>query len=220
VRKVVVAAFLSLDGVMQAPGGPEEDPSGGFEQGGWLFGYWDEIMGQVMDQSFAQPFDLLLGRRTYEIFAAHWPYIENDPVADKFNACAKYVATSEPEKLTWKNSQPLRGDVAGAIAKLKQEDGPLLLTQGSGVLVQSLLEHDLIDEFRLWFFPVVLGSGKRLFGSGAKPAGLKLADSQTSTTGVLMNTYLPAGAIKAGSFALENPSDAELERRRKLAAEA
>jgi dihydrofolate reductase len=216
-RKVVAAAFVSLDGVMQAPGGPPEDPSGGFTLGGWTVNYWDEPMGQFMGETFSTPFDLLLGRKTYEIFAAHWPFVEaGDPIAESFNAVTKYVATSAAEPLTWTNSVALRGDVAVAIARLKQEDGPILLTQGSSVLLQTLLAHDLVDEFRLLTFPLVLGAGKRLFGQGTRPGALKLVASTVSTTGVVMSVYERAGAITTGSFELEHPSEAEIARRARI----
>jgi len=215
-RKVVAATFVSLDGVMQAPGGPEEDPTGGFAHGGWTFNYWDDAMGQAMGDLFAEPFDLLLGRRTYEIFAAHWPHIEGDPIAEAFNAVTKYIATCSAEPLAWRNSVALRGDVPMAIGRLKKKDGPKLLIQGSSVLIHALLAHGLIDELRLMIFPLVLGSGKRLFGDGTLPGALKLADSKTSSTGVVMATYTPAGAVTTGSFALDEPSEAEIARREKM----
>ena len=216
-RKIVAGAFVSLDGVMQAPGGPPEDPSGGFTHGGWTVTYWDEPMGRFMDEIFSRPFDLLLGRKTYEIFAAHWPYIEGgDPIAERFNAVTKYVATSSTEPLAWQNSVALQGDVAAAVRRLKQEDGPDLLTQGSSVLLQTLLAGDLIDEFRLLVFPLILGSGKRLFGQGAKPGALKLTGTGVSTTGVTMSVYERAGAISIGSFELEHPSEAEMARRERM----
>jgi dihydrofolate reductase len=214
-RRVVVAGFVSLDGVMQAPGGPEEDPTGGFLHGGWTFPYWDEAMGAWMGESFARPFDLLLGRRTYEIFAAHWPFTEEEP-ADLFNGVAKYVATSSNEPLAWENSVRLEGDVPEAVARLKQGEGPDLLTQGSAMLVQSLLEAGLVDELRLLIFPVLLGRGKRLLGDRSKPGELELVSSQASTTGVLMTTYRPAGPIRTGSFQLAEPSEAEVARRARM----
>lgn len=215
-RKVIAATFVSLDGVMQAPGGPEEDPTGDFRHGGWTVNYWDDAMGQVMDKVFGVPFELLLGRKTYEIFAAHWPYIEGgDPIAEAFNKARKYVATSSTEPLTWKNSVALR-DPATDVARLKKEEGPSLLLQGSSVLIQTLLAKDLIDEFHLLVFPLLLGSGKKLFGDGAKPIGLKLVDTKVSTTGVTMNSYERAGEIKTGSFALEKPTAAEIARREKM----
>ncbi|HWT13379.1 MAG TPA: dihydrofolate reductase family protein [Allosphingosinicella sp.] len=218
-RKVVAATFVSLDGVMQAPGGPEEDPTGGFAYGGWTVDYWDQIMGEALGEAFDRPFDLLLGRRTYEIFAAHWPYEESGPIADSFNAATKYVATSSAEPLTWHNSVRLSGDAAVEVERLKQEEGPVLLIQGSSVLIQSLLARGLIDEFRLMIFPLLLGSGKRLFGAGIPAAGLRLVDSKVSSTGVVIGTYLPAGPVHTGSFARAEPSAAELARREKLRAE-
>jgi len=216
-RKLVAAAFVSLDGVMQAPGAPQEDPTGGFTLGGWTVNYWDEPMGQFMGGIFTDPFELLLGRKTYEIFAAHWPFVEkDDPIGQVFNAVTKYVATSSTEPLDWENSIALRGDVAAEIARLKQEDGPALLTQGSSGLLQTLLAHDLIDEFRLLTFPLVLGPGKRLFGQGAKPEALKLTANSVSTTGVIMSVYERAGAIKTGTFELAQPSEAEIARRERM----
>lgn len=214
-RKVIGAAFVSLDGVMQAPGGPQEDPTGGFTLGGWTATFWDEVMGEAMGESFAKPFDLLLGRKTYEIFAAHWPYVQDDPVAESFNAVTKYVATSSREPLTWVNSQALH-DPAADVARLKQGDGPDLLTQGSSELLQTLIAAGLMDEFRLLVFPVVLGKGKRLFGEALPSFALKLAETRTSTTGVIMSTYTPAGAVPLGSFALAEPTEAELARRARM----
>ncbi|WP_186420157.1 dihydrofolate reductase family protein [Bosea sp. CS1GBMeth4] len=218
-RQVVAATFVSLDGVMQAPGGPQEDSRGGFSHGGWTFHYWDEPMGKVMDKAFAEDFSLLLGRRTYDIFAAHWPYAGDDPIAVKFNAAIKYVATSEPQTLTWQNSVALRGDVAAEVAALKRQDGPKLLLQGSGELIQALLAKDLIDEVTLLTFPLVLGEGKRLFGPGTIPAAFRLVESGVSSTGVIMATYRREGEITTGSFAMAEPSAAEIARREIFAAE-
>jgi dihydrofolate reductase len=214
-RRVVVAGFVSLDGVMQAPGGPEEDPTGGFTHGGWTFPYWDEMMGAWMGESFAKPFDLLLGRKTWEIFAAHWPFTEEEP-AGLFNRVTKYVATSSTASLAWANSVRLEGDVPAAVARLKQGDGPDLLTQGSSMLVQSLLEAGLVDELRLLVFPVLLGRGKRLLGERSQPGELELVSSQTSTTGVILATYRPSGPIRSGSFQLAEPSAAEVARRTRM----
>ncbi|MBY3221412.1 dihydrofolate reductase [Rhizobium laguerreae] len=208
-RKLVTAAFVSLDGVMQAPGTPQEDPTGGFTLGGWTVNYWDEPMGGFMDRIFTDPFALLLGRKTYEIFAGHWPFVgKDDPIGRAFNSATKYVATTSAEPLTWENSVALRGDAAAEIARLKQEDGPDLLTQGSSGLLQTLLVHDLIDELRLLTFPLILGPGKRLFGKGTKPAALKLTASSVSTTGVIMSVYERAGKVDTGSFAMAEPSQA------------
>jgi dihydrofolate reductase len=217
-RKLSVNTFLTLDGVMQAPGGPEEDPSGGFAHGGWSANYWDDQMGQVMGESMSAPFDLVLGRRTYEIFAAHWPYVTDDPFAKPLNDATKYVASRTLRSLDWSNSILIEGDVGEEIATLKQQDGSELQVHGSANLIQTLLRHNLIDEYRLWTFPVVVGPGKRLFSDGTIPAGLKLVDSRVSTTGVVISTYEPAGEIATGSFALDEPTEAEIERRRKLEA--
>jgi dihydrofolate reductase len=216
-RKIVAGAFVSLDGVMQAPGGPEEDPTGGFEHGGWTVPYWDEPMGRFMDVCFSQPFDLLLGRKTYEIFAAHWPFVEeNDPIGKVFNEATKYVAISSTSPLAWNNSVALTGDVAAEVGRLKQGDGPMLLTKGSSVLLQTLLSQDLIDEFRLLTFPVLLGRGKRLFGQHTISGALKLTENSVSTTGVAMSVYARAGTLTTGTFALPESSDAELARREKM----
>ncbi|MER9616586.1 dihydrofolate reductase family protein [Mesorhizobium sp. M0207] len=213
-KKIIAATFVSLDGVMQAPGGPQEDPVGGFKFGGWTFHYWDDVMGAAMGETFSKPFALLLGRKTYDIFAAHWPYQKNDPIADIFNAVTKYVATHRPDSLSWQNSQPLGSDVVATLRRMKQEDGPDLLIQGSSELIQTLLANDLIDEISLLIFPLVLGKGKKLFGSGTIPAAFKLTRSQASTTGVIMASYERSGEIKTGSFATEQPSEAEIERRK------
>jgi dihydrofolate reductase len=215
-RKLIVSTFLTLDGVMQAPGGPEEDPSGSFAHGGWSVNYWDDQMGQVMGEAMSTPFDLLLGRRTYEIFAAHWPYATDDPGAKPLNDATKYVASRTLRSLDWSKSVLIEGDVSEGVAALKQQDGPELQVHGSSNLIQTLLRHNLIDEYRLWTFPVVVGPGKRLFSEGTIPAGLTLVDSKVSTTGVVIATYVPAGEIVTGSFALDEPTDAEIERRRKL----
>jgi dihydrofolate reductase len=205
--------------VMQAPGGPDEDPTGGFALGGWTANYWDEAMGEGMGELFTRPFDLLLGRRTYDIFAAHWPFAGNDPIGIAFGACTKYVATRAGRLLPWENIVVLEGDAAEAVAALKAGDGPDLLIQGSSVLIQSLLAAGLIDEFRLMIFPVLLGGGKRLFGDGTRPAALTLDRSSVSSTGVITGTWHPAGAVVPGSFAHAAPSEAELQRRADLARE-
>jgi dihydrofolate reductase len=215
-RKIVAATFVSLDGVMQAPGGPQEDPAGGFKFGGWTFHYWDDAMGAVMGETFSKPYALLLGRKTYDIFAAHWPHQKDDPIAESFNAVTKYVATHRPDSLSWHNSQSLGPDAVATLRKLKTEDGPDLLLQGSSDLIQTLLAHDLIDEISLLIFPLVLGKGKRLFGEGTMPAAFKLTRSQASSTGVIMASYGRSGEIKVGSFAPEKLSEAEVERRKDL----
>jgi dihydrofolate reductase len=214
-RKLVAVTQMTLDGVMQAPGGPEEDPTGGFEIGGWSVGYFDDMLGQQVGEAMAKPFDLVLGRKTYEIFAAHWPYDEG-PIADRLNGARKYVASRTLDSVEWQGSVLIEGDVAEAIAKLKEEEGPELQVLGSSELLQTLVAAGLVDEFRLWIFPVVAGSGKRLFGDGAKPAGLRLTSSATSPSGVMVATYAAAGEIRKGSFALEEPTEAEIRRRQAL----
>ena len=220
-RKLVVLTFLSLDGVMQAPGGPEEDPTGGFKHGGWVAGYFDDFLGAVMDKQMNKPFDLLLGRKTFEIFAAHWPYVETDgdPIAAGINNAKKYVASRTLKKLGWSNSELIKGDVAKEVEKLKEQDGPEIQVHGSGDLVQTLLKHDLVDEFRLKIFPITLGRGKRLFAEGTIPVGFKLLESEVSPSGVIVASYARAGEVRRGSFALEAPTEAELARRKRLAAE-
>jgi dihydrofolate reductase len=198
-RTLLVTTFLSLDGVMQAPGGPGEDDSGGFTQGGWSVNYWDDRMGQIMGEAMSTPFDLLLGRRTYEIFAAHWPHTD-DPGAKQLNDATKYVVSNSHPELTWSNSVLIEGDAAAGIAALKKEDGPELQVHGSGNLIQTLLAHELVDRFRLWVFPMVIGSGKRLFAEGTIPSALTMVDNEVSTTGVVIGTYEPAGAIVTGTF--------------------
>lgn len=202
-RKLMVTTFLTLDGVMQAPGGPEEDESSGFSHGGWSVNYWDERMGEIMDGVMGKPFDLVLGRKTYDIFAAYWPDAPEEAGGKPLNEATKYVASRGKPELTWANSVLLEGDAASAVAALKEQDGPDLQVHGSGDLIQTLLRERLVDEFRLWVFPVVIGSGKRLFADGALPAGLKLVDNQVSSTGVVIGTYEPAGDLVTGSFALD-----------------
>ena len=199
-RKLIVQTFLTLDGVMQAPGGPEEDDDGGFTQGGWSVNYWDDQMGEVMTEATSNPFAIVLGRKTYDIMAAYWPTAPEDTGAKVFNDATKYVASRSPRNLGWSNSVLIEGDAAEGLAALKKEDGPELQVHGSANLIQTLLRNNLVDEYRLWVFPVVIGSGKRLFADGTIPAGMTLADSKVSTTGVVMGTYQPAGEIPIGSF--------------------
>ena len=217
-RKITVSTFTSLDGVMQAPGGPQEDPTGGFTYGGWTAPHFDAALGAAMGEIFGRPFDLLLGRKTYDIFAAHWPYVTDpkDPIAGLFNRVTKYVASRSNPKLAWQNSQLLGADIVASLKQLKGGDGPDLLVQGSGDLLQTLWKNGLVDEFSVLIFPVVLGRGKRLFGSGTTPAGLKLTKSKSFPTGVIVASYTPDGAVKTGDFQLAEPTEAELERRRKL----
>jgi len=208
-RKLVVGTFLTVDGVMQAPGGPDEDREGGFEHGGWSVNYWDEVMGGLIVESTLRGDALLLGRKTYEIFAAHWPKVGgDDPIANKLNSMPKYVASRTIDKVTWNNSTLIKGDVAGAVAALKEQAGGEIQVTGSGDLIQTLIEHDLVDEYRLWVFPVVLGEGKRLFATGAVPAALKLVDTKTSSTGVAIHTYERAGAVQCGSFEVDEQGEA------------
>ena len=213
-RTLAVNTFMSLDGVMQAPGGPDEDPSGGFTHGGWGVNYFDDEMMQGVAES--APYELLLGRGTYEIFAAHWPHDEG-PIADQLNGTRKHVASTTLDRVEWNNSTLIGGDVAEYVARLKEEDGPEIQVHGSPGLIQTLLRHDLIDEYRIWIFPVLLGTGKRAFADGTIPAALKLVGSKVSKTGVTINTYERAGDIDIGSFEFEEPTEAELERRRRLA---
>jgi dihydrofolate reductase len=201
-RKLIVSTFLTLDGVMQAPGESGEDEADGFAYGGWSVHYWDEQMGDVMSEAMSKPFALVLGRRTYDIFAAYWPHASDEAGAKPLNEATKYVASRSRPTLEWNNSILIEADAAEGIAALKQDDGPELQVHGSGNLIQTLLRHDLVDQYRLWVFPLVIGSGKRLFAEGTIPAGLKLVDSKVSTTGVVIGTYEPAGEIVTGSFAL------------------
>jgi dihydrofolate reductase len=203
-RKLVVGTFVTVDGVMQAQGGPDEDREGGFEHGGWSFVYWDGVMGERITAWTLQAGALLLGRKTYEIFAAYWPHVgDEDPVAAKLNSVPKYVASRTLDEVTWNNSTVIRGDVAEAVAGLKEEPGDEIQVTGSGALVQTLMEHDLVDEYRLWVFPVVIGEGKRLFGRGTIPGALTLVGTETSSTGVVIHRYERAGDLEYGSFALE-----------------
>jgi dihydrofolate reductase len=212
-RKLVINTFMSLDGVMQSPGGPEEDPTGGFGHGGWGVPYFDEEMMRAMAES--APYELLLGRGTYEIFAAHWPYDEG-PIADHLNGTRKHVASTTLDHLDWSNSVLIGGDVAEYVTAIKLQDGPEIQVHGSPGLIQTLLEHDLIDEFRIWIFPVLLGTGKRCFGTGTIPAALKLVDSRATATGVTVAVYQRGGDVGAGSFEFDEPTEAELARRRRL----
>jgi dihydrofolate reductase len=196
----MVTTFLTLDGVMQAPGGPGEDDSGDFTFGGWSVNYWDERMREFMTQTMSVPFDLLLGRRTYDIFVTYWPDAPEEAGSKPLNDATKFVASRGRPTLDWKESVLIEGDAAEGVAALKRTDGPELQVHGSGNLIQTLMANDLVDEYRLWVFPVVLGSGKRLFADGAIPSGLKLVDSTVSTTGVVIGTYEPAGEIVTGSF--------------------
>jgi dihydrofolate reductase len=200
-RKITAAVFVSLDGVMQAPGGPEEDTDGGFTAGGWTFHYFDEATGSVMGELFERKFDLLLGRKTYDIFAGYWPKQgADDPIGKLFNSVTKYVATRGNQTLKWENSQSLGSDVVSALRDLKASDGPDLLIQGSANLIQTLIKHGLIDEYRLLIFPVLLGKGKRLFANGTVTQALTLQEHRTFPNGVMLAQYVPVGELKTGSF--------------------
>jgi len=202
-RKLTVAAMISLDGVMQAPGGPDEDISGGFAYGGWTWPYADAAQ-DVMGGALKQPFELLLGRRTYDIFAGYWPHVPQGAphqfIADLFNGTTKHVATHHPETLAWQNSRALGPDIAAAVRELKRGDGSDLLTQGSTDLVHQLLATDLVDELRLLVYPILLGRGKRLFDDDTQASAFRLEESKTSSTGVLITRYVRDGEVRTGSF--------------------
>lgn len=223
-RKVVVGAMVSMDGVMQAPGAPDEDPTGGFEFGGWVapFANVDPVFGAEIGKLFGEPFDLLLGRRTYDIFAVYWPFAEGgayDDIATAFNRVTKYVATRKGTDLTWKGSVALR-DAVSDVATLKLEGGPALITQGSTELVHALLAADLVDEIRTFTLPVVLGKGKRLFDESSQPRAFTLTHSAVSPNGLIAATYLRDGEVQTGTVGdAQEPSAAELARREKLARE-
>jgi dihydrofolate reductase len=207
-RKLIVAAFISLDGVIQAPGGPDEDTSGEFRFGGWIVPYSDESSGQAIKDLFSQPFELLLGRRTYDIFAAYWPRIKTEShnyIADLFNSVPKHVVTHHPDTLDWHNSHGLLGNLVDAIHALKQQLGAHLLTQGSGELVRQLLAAGLVDELRLMTFPVVLGQGKRLFDDNAQASAFTLERSTSTPQGVLISRYVRSGEVRTGSFTEAEP---------------
>lgn len=217
-RKLNVVSFITLDGVMQAPGGPEEDPAGGFRHGGWVAGYFDSFLGKVMVKQMSKSFDLLLGRKTYEIWAAHWPYVNTneDPIAAGINNARKYVASKTLTKLEWSNSELIKGDLVKEVKKLKNQGGPEIQVHGSSDLIQTLLKHDLVDELWLKIFPITLGVGKRLFAEGTIPVGYKILESEISPSGVIVATYGRTGEVKTGSFALETPTEAELARRKQI----
>lgn len=209
-RKIIAAAFVSIDGVMQAPGAPDEDTSGGFEFGGWLVPHFDEHVGQAVDRVLKRG-DLLLGRKTYDIFAGYWPNFPTEPGAEGydegsaaisklFDRITKYVATRTEPKLEWQNSEWLGADTVATLRTLKQQDGPDLFTQGSSDLLQTLFAEDLVDELHLLTFPVMLGKGKRIFGDGVIPAGFRLIDTSVSPSGVVVTAYERAGEVKTASF--------------------
>lgn len=218
-RKLTGAVFQSIDGVMQAPGAPDEDPSAGFRFGGWVQPFWDESMGAPTAKLFDADFDLLLAKRTYDIFAAYWPYNQDQPIGEKFQRIRKYVLTHSDKPLTWDGSHRLAGDTARAVAELKQTEGRDLLIQGSSTLYPPLIAERLIDRLVLMTFPVVLGQGKRIFDGSEKAGALKLVDHFVSNSGVVFATYEPAGDVRTGTFATKPPSEAEIERRRRLQSE-
>jgi dihydrofolate reductase len=203
-RKLIVAEHISLDGIIQAPGRPKEDPSGDFRLGGWTVPYADEAIGQALQDLFSQPFELLLGRRTYDIWAAYWPHVRADSsvhgIADLFNSLPKHVATHRSDTLDWQNSHALKGDLADAIRALKQQDGANLLTWGSGDVVRQLLAAGLVDELRLLIYPVVLGRGKRLFDDNVQTSAFTLAYSTSAASGVLSTRYVRSGEVRTGTF--------------------
>jgi dihydrofolate reductase len=203
--RLTLTTFLSLDGIMQAPGMPDEDRSGNFQHGGWLVPYADADMMRIVTDAFAQVDAFLLGRKTYEIFAAHWPRVTDpgDPIATALNRLPKYVVSRTLAKAEWHNSTVIRGDIPKQVAELKRRHEREILIQGSSELIQTLLANDLVDEYRILIFPVVLGSGKRLFGSGAVPSALTLVDTRATSTGAVVNTYRPSGKPSYGSFALD-----------------
>jgi dihydrofolate reductase len=218
-RKIIGAVFVSLDGVMQAPGGPNEDPTSDFKFGGWVQPFWDENMGPF-EQLIMGEYDLLLGKRTYDIFAAYWPFNQDNPIGEKFQRINKYVLTHSKEPLEWENSHKLSGDTAAdAVAELKRSEGCDLLIQGSSTLYVPLLAAGLIDKLVLITFPVLLGKGKRIFDGHEAPGALKLVDHFVSKTGVVLTTYEPDGEVPTGTFETKPPSESELERREKWARE-
>jgi dihydrofolate reductase len=214
-RRIIVTMFLSMDGVLQAPGGPEEDPTNNFTHGGWMFPYGDDITDAAIGKLFSTPFDLLLGHFTYDIFSAHWPY-QQDEIGEIFNRINKYVVATTPVDLSWHNSILISGDVVAELKKLKAQDGPALIVHGSSKLVQTLLKHHLVDELHTWIHPITLGKGKKLFGEGTQAQEWKLTNSVISTKGVIVASYEPNGDVKHGSFVPIEPSEKELERREKI----
>jgi len=193
-RKIIAITQLSVDGVMQGPGGPEEDPSHGFTHGGWAMPFGDDALTKVIDAIMAGEFDMLLGRRTYDIFAGYWPK-QSGSIAKAFNTATKYVVTHSSDSLDWKRAQRIDGDIVDEVRRLKASEGPELHIWGSSELLQALIADDLVDEYRLWIAPVVLGTGKRLFETGVPPRGLSLVETHSTPKGLLLNTYRPAGPL-------------------------
>ena len=218
-RRLIAISQVTLDGVMQSPGGPEEDPRNGFTHGGWVMPFWDYALNQAIGETIAGELDMLFGRRTYEIFAAYWPNQGDNPIAKAFNKATKYVVTRTLDQFDWENSLRIGGDVVDEVRRLKASEGPALHIWGSGELLQTLIAAELVDEYRIWIFPLVLGEGKRLFAN-VPPGVLALVETRSTPKGVLINTYRQAGSLPQGAFHPDNPSDAELARRKKLAAES
>ena len=215
-RKIIACEFMSMDGVIQAPGGPQEDTTNGFKWGGWTVHYWDDIMNEAMNKQLAGPYELLLGRFTYDIFAAHWPYQENDPMAEAFNRVEKFVVSTKVIDLPWQNSTLIQGDIIKQLKAIKNQDAPDLVIFGSSKLVQTLLKNQLVDILHAWIFPITLGMGKKLFSENGPAAQWKLINSIAATTGAVINTYVPDGEVKTGEMESIKVSDAEIERRKSL----
>jgi len=213
-RMMIVSTFLTLDGVMQAPGGPGEDDSGGFAFGGWSVNYWDDQMGQIMGDAMSTPFDLVLGRRTYDIFAAYWPHATDIAAAKPLNDATKYVASRSHPRLEWSKSVLIDGDAAEGVAALKKEDGPELQVHGSGNLIQTLMRNNLVDEYRLWVFPLVIGSGKRLFSDGTIPVGLKLVDEAACVTERPVNGKARAELLRPSGRVCRQADDSDARHQR------
>lgn len=218
-RKIIAINHVTLDGIIQSGGGPEEDPTGGFTYGGWTVPFRSPDAGAAVGEIISGEFDLLLGRRTYEIWAAFWPFAGDHPIANAFNKAAKYVVTNSLDRFDWVNTHGLSGDAVEQIRRLKASDGPELHIWGSGQLLLSLIAAQLIDEFRVWVYPVVLGKGKRLFEAGVSPCAFTLVNSRSTSKGILLNTYRPSGPLPKVPLQPDNPSVAELARRKKWAAE-
>jgi dihydrofolate reductase len=214
-RKIIVSTFLTMDGVLQAPGGPDEDRTNGFKWGGWMFPHGDDTTNNALGQLMSKPFDLLLGRRTYEIFAAYWPY-KDDKIGQLFNRINKYVVATTAIDLSWKNSFLIDKNVVSELKKLKEQDGDNLLVHGSGKLVQTLLANHLVDELHTWIYPITLGKGKKLFEEGTQAQQWKMTNSVVSAKGVIVASYVPDGEVKSGSFVPDEVSDAEIARRKKV----
>jgi dihydrofolate reductase len=215
-RKIIVTTFMTMDGVLQAPGGTEEDRTNGFKWGGWQFPHSDDVTNKAMAKIMSTPFDLLLGRRTYEIFSAYWPY-KNDEIGEKFNRINKYVVATTPVDISWRNSTLISKDVVNELKKLKDQDAPDLLVHGSSGLVQTLFANQLADVLHTWIYPITLGKGKKLFQEGTPTQEWKLTESTISTKGVILASYVPGGKVRTGSYVSDKVSDAELARRERWA---